>query len=209
MPRWGDDHVSQSRVCPQCGGPKGPQSKICIECLRLTQNPSKDYGPNCAGCGKPRSNRYAELCWDCYNDTRSEKNGRVSTGPVCPQCGGKKSAYAPVCHECQKGNRYMLIGSTNIDGYVILSFPNRVLGRQSTQVREHQLVMARELGRWLYPGENVHHINGVKDDNRPENLELWVSVGSQPSGQRVDDLVDHATQILKTYAPERLACSTP
>jgi hypothetical protein len=59
--------------------------------------------------------------------------------------------------------------------------------------------MQEMLGRELFPDENVHHINGVRDDNRPENLELWST--SQPSGQRIPDKVEWALEILRRYAP--------
>jgi hypothetical protein len=64
-------------------------------------------------------------------------------------------------------------------------------------VPEHRIIMERKLGRYLLQDETVHHINGVRHDNRPENLELWAS--RQPKGQRVADLVAWAEEILVLY----------
>jgi len=67
---------------------------------------------------------------------------------------------------------------------------------------EHRIVMEEFLGRKLLPNENVHHRNGDRQDNRIKNLELWSR--SQPYGQRVEDKINYAIEILEQYAPNLL-----
>lgn len=70
------------------------------------------------------------------------------------------------------------------------------------QVLEHRYVMEQHLGRKLLKNEEVHHINGNRSDNQLGNLELWST--SHPSGQRVQDKVAWAIELLQLYAPEKL-----
>lgn len=93
--------------------------------------------------------------------------------------------------------------ATTKQGYVLVSgYPDHPNSQVNGRILEHILVMSEHLGRALLEHENVHHKNGVRDDNKLENLELWSK--SQPAGQRVEDKVEWALQIIQLYKPEYL-----
>ena len=128
--------------------------------------------------------------WKCICDCGNEhlayyqnlKSGRVAS------CGCKLEAYLA-------GKRK---DRTVQNGYVFVKAPNHPRAHpRSGRVREHILVMEKMLNRHLLPGEEVHHKNAIKSDNRPENLELWNR--SQPAGARVADQVAWAREILARY----------
>lgn len=94
------------------------------------------------------------------------------------------------------------VGTTAHDGYRYVPVPIelRHLTRNAAWVGEHRLVMAYHLGRALSADEQVHHINGVKTDNRLENLELWST--SHPSGRRIEDLLEFCMAMLDRYGEQ-------
>ena len=93
-------------------------------------------------------------------------------------------------------------GKTNDrDGYVFIRIVKGD-GNKGKYKYEHRVVMEQIIGRELLSTETVHHKNGDRKDNRPENLELWSK--SQPPGQRIEDKVQYALEILELYAPELL-----
>jgi hypothetical protein len=76
-------------------------------------------------------------------------------------------------------------------GYKVFKIGNK------SEIPEHRLIVERHLGRPLRRFEHVHHINGIRSDNRIENLQIWCApskasdrTDGQPYGQRPEDLVE-------------------
>lgn len=95
----------------------------------------------------------------------------------------------------RRSDGYKFHGRT---GYWMIKASNSPMADKHGMVMEHRLVMSEMIGRPLTRDEEVHHKNGDRGDNRPENLELWAK-GHRP-GQRVKDLLAWAREILARYA---------
>lgn len=116
-------------------------------------------------------------------DRRAKTRGWCHTHYLRWKATGKTGG--PVLPRTRSPHRYIN------NGYVTLDLPGR------KPIFEHRWVMEQHLGRRLTSDEYVHHLNGIRDDNRIENLELWRR--PQPPGQRVTDQIAWAKELLSKY----------
>jgi hypothetical protein len=73
------------------------------------------------------------------------------------------------------------------DGYVLVFRPDHPKAMKNGYIREHRLVAEQMIGRQLRDDEIPHHLNGIKDDNRPENL-CVLSLKTHAGEMRLKDL---------------------
>jgi len=124
----------------------------------------------------PATSQFVLLpCVDCGKKRWKQlKRGRL-VQMRCMSCAGK--VYASNHHQRGTLSHSWKGGKTkNTSGYIMVKIepdhPYYSMARKQGYVLEHRLIVASKLGRPLLKTEQVHHINGIKDDNRPDNLKL-------------------------------------
>jgi hypothetical protein len=150
---------------------------------------------DCGKNGTKKATLWECLC-DCGNTTTGQTNNLLANNKqscgCIPRLGGSGSDNIK-----WNGGRTITSG-----GYILVRVYDYPGDTKSRSIHEHVYVMAKHMGRPLLKGECVHHKNGNRQDNRLENLELWSR--QQPYGQRVEDKIDYAIEILRLYRPELL-----
>lgn len=155
--------------------PRPLSYKLCMKTTRKCRTCKRIFEPSSGHKDCPRCRRRSEQhpCLQCSN---------IIWGPatLCVKCNNARlsgKALGVISHK---------------KGYIM-----ELVRGQARYVFQHILVMERILDRPLLETEHVHHINGIKDDNRAANLELWVR--PHPTGIRARDALCWARQIIKTY----------
>lgn len=161
--------------------PRRPEAKYCSR-VCADQVRAKHCPKPCKQCGdvfKPKNAQSRFCSRACSNRVPRER----SVGPPvkyhpkpCATCGTTykpPTARSKFCSTACAGRaRRSGKPSKEPTGYLRRYEPGHPMANKTGRIREHRRVMAEHLGRALLPTEHIHHINGIKDDNRIENLEV-------------------------------------
>lgn len=186
----------EPRKCEKCSSIFTDVGNICRPCRYQKRKENHKYLP-CQSCGREgfmKMNIKLGLCNTCLRKKREIeepgfKEKRILLNRIMHRKYRGKDVNAPL--RVPKGIW------TNKEGYVLLFKQGHPNASPKGSLAQHTYVMSEHLGRPLRKGESVHHKNGIRDDNRIENLELWDR--NQPTGQRVEDKIAWCKEYLKFH----------
>lgn len=151
------DARTRSRSCAQCGGEMKAGNTFCSRTCANSAMLARKTNKKCGWCGTEFISRESTNRKFCSRTCSARSRNRT-------------------------GEHVRAEGETNDhdSGYIVEK-------RGGKWHMQHRLVMMEMLGRPLESHERVHHRNGKRDDNRPENLELWKVKKKDPAGVRAAD----------------------
>lgn len=181
-------------------------SKTCQYCQKIYIN--CDMKNTCDSCRKYMK-KYGTIdlkikCDFCSNEFKRNVNNQKFCSKQCY----RKQHTINTRNQYRKDNNISLdlpvkpkkpngFGHKDPHGYKYITKMRHPNATKSGRIYEHTFVMSEFLGRPLIKNESVHHKNGIRDDNRIDNLELWHK--GQPAGQRIEEKIKWAKEFLTKY----------
>ena len=169
-----------------------PKTKICATCqieknredFWVSKGKASGLHFECRSCGAEKLRNKSEE-WKAKEKIRHRIKGRKKLGLSTDL----SISYKPT----KNMEKWRMISN----GYIVIGKPNHPNARKCGMMFEHIYIMSQHIGRPLHKKETVHHKNGIRYDNRIENLELWSH--SHPPGQRVEDKLKWCIEFAAQY----------
>ncbi len=184
------------KICNVCSETFKTPGLSCCNCLDKLRN-EKSRSISCNSCGRIGLlilNKTEKLCTKCVRHKKESLD---------PSKADKRRLQTMQSNRRQKGTdinapkRESKGWWKTPEGYILIYNATHPNSNVNGCIFQHIFVMSEHLKRPIKKGESIHHINGVRDDNRLENLEIWHR--SHPPGQRLNEKIEWAKNFLEEY----------